>query len=225
MIQDRPSHGVIRVSTVPLARIDVASRRRVDGRKVFVLAVSLAVLFMPAHSDAQPGVPVESVIGNDQANAAGVPFRPASRGNSTGTATLTQQILQSIRHWKEASRVVVDAVTGPATASAPAVRQTQPVLTAPVEMSVEEIIRDVWPDQLEDRAVRIAWRESRFVPTARNSICSGLFQIFWAVHKSWLASDLGITSRDQLYDARTNAEAALALYYRAGGWSPWAATA
>lgn len=217
MIQDRPSHGVIRVSTVPLARIDVAPRRRVDGRKVFVLAVSLAVLLMPAHSDAQPGVPVESVIGNDQANAAGVPFRPASRGNSTGTATLTTQILQSIRHWKEASRVVVDAVTGPATASAPAVRLLPPVPI--VEPTVEEIIRDVWPDELEDRAVRIAWRESRFMPSAHNACCFGIFQVYFSMHRAWLA-DFGVYQPSDLYDPRVNATVALALY-EAAGWSPW----
>ncbi len=78
----------------------------------------------------------------------------------------------------------------------------------------------MWPDELEERALEIAFRESRFVPTARNSCCYGIFQIYWSVHRSWLA-DIGITSDQQLYDPATNARAAYALYQRAGGWGPW----
>jgi LysM repeat protein len=85
--------------------------------------------------------------------------------------------------------------------------------------AVERIIRDVWPDALEGTAVAIAWRESRFEARAQGQCCSGLFQIYYDVHKGWLA-DLGIDSRQDLYDPRTNAEAAFALYRRAG-WSPW----
>jgi hypothetical protein len=89
---------------------------------------------------------------------------------------------------------------------------------------VQQIIRDVWPDELEERALEIAFRESRYVPTAKNSCCYGIFQIYWKVHRSWLA-DLGITDDQQLYDPATNARAALALYERSGGWGPWAQTA
>jgi len=104
-----------------------------------------------------------------------------------------------------------------ATAYAPAVRIDPP---APPPCDVECIIRDVWPDQLEDRALRIAWRESRFVPTARNACCYGLFQIYFTVHRAWLA-DYGVTSPADLYDPRTNATVAYALYQKAG-WAPWA---
>lgn len=86
---------------------------------------------------------------------------------------------------------------------------------------VQQIIRNVWPDDLEDRAREIAHRESRYVPTAKNYCCYGIFQIYWDVHKSWL-DDIGITSAQQLYDPETNARAAYALYQRAGGWGPWA---
>jgi hypothetical protein len=78
----------------------------------------------------------------------------------------------------------------------------------------------VWPDELEERALQIAWRESNYIPTAKNFCCYGVFQIYWSVHKSWL-SGIGITSAEQLYDPTTNARAALALYERAGGWGPW----
>ena len=85
----------------------------------------------------------------------------------------------------------------------------------------QQIIRDVWPDELEDKALEIAWRESNYIPTAYNGwCCYGLFQIYWSVHVSWL-DDYGIYSSTDLFDARKNATAAYALYQRAGGWGPW----
>ncbi|MEY4231036.1 MAG: hypothetical protein RLZZ362_1885, partial [Actinomycetota bacterium] len=89
--------------------------------------------------------------------------------------------------------------------------------TAP---EVEAIIRQVWPDDLEDKAIQIAIRESRLKPTARNWCCSGLFQIYYGVHSKWLAG-IGVSSADQLLDPNVNATAAYALYQRAGSWKPW----
>jgi len=88
---------------------------------------------------------------------------------------------------------------------------------------VERIIREIWPDDLEQRAVDIAYRESRWRPTAQNACCVGLFQIYYDLHSWWLV-DLGIMKRSDLTDARANAQAALALYQRAG-WQPWSTTA
>jgi hypothetical protein len=85
---------------------------------------------------------------------------------------------------------------------------------------VQAIIRAVWPDDLEDKAIEVARRESTFRPTAKNFCCYGIFQIYWEVHRSWLAG-MGITSAEQLYDPTLNARAALALYQRSGGWGPW----
>jgi LysM repeat protein len=124
--------------------------------------------------------------------------------------------------------VAVPATTAPATTAPPttvapttAPTTTAPAPTAPTAPAdIEQIIRDVWPDELEERALEIAWRESNYVPTAKNYCCYGLFQMYWDVHKSWL-SDMGITSSAQLYDPETNARAAYALYQRAGGWGPW----
>lgn len=95
------------------------------------------------------------------------------------------------------------------------------VNSSPAE--VQQIIREVWPDELEEKALQIAFRESRYVPTAKNYCCYGLFQLYWEVHKSWMA-DIGITSADQLFDPATNARAAYAMYQRAGGFSPWSQT-
>ncbi len=85
---------------------------------------------------------------------------------------------------------------------------------------VQAIIRAVWPDELEERALQVAWRESNYIPTAKNFCCYGVFQIYWSVHQGWLA-DMGVTSAEQLYDPTVNARAALVLYQRAGGWGPW----
>ncbi|HYN33789.1 MAG TPA: hypothetical protein VES40_14280 [Ilumatobacteraceae bacterium] len=85
---------------------------------------------------------------------------------------------------------------------------------------VEAVIRSVWPDELEERALEIARRESNYNPRAKNSCCYGVFQVYWSVHRSWL-SGIGVTSADQLYDPATNARAALVLYERSGGWGPW----
>ena len=108
--------------------------------------------------------------------------------------------------------------TAPATA-APAATTTVPLPPAPSRAEAEAIIREVWPDDLEERALEIVHRESRFNANAQNWCCVGLFQIHWNAHKRWL-SGIGITERRQLFDARTNATAAYALYQR-NGWSPW----
>jgi LysM repeat protein len=123
----------------------------------------------------------------------------------------------------------VKATPKPAPAPAPTTTvkptpTTTPAPPAPANSytreQVTQIIREVWPDDLENEAIRIATRESNLIPTVRNYCCFGLFQIYFSVHKRWLA-DLGITSAEMLYDPRVNANAALALYVRAGGWGPW----
>ncbi len=110
------------------------------------------------------------------------------------------------------------------TTAKPATTTTKAPVVVPTRTysraEVEAIIREVWPDELEDKAVAIAKRESNLIPTARNSCCLGLFQIYYSVHKTWLAA-MGITSSSQLFDPRANAYAALVLYNRAGGWGPW----
>ena len=112
------------------------------------------------------------------------------------------------------STTTVLATTAPATTQPPST-------TPPTSDEVQQIIRDVWPDELEQRALEVAWRESGYVPTAHNGwCCYGLFQIYWSVHVSWL-DDYGIYSSADLLDARKNATAAYALYQRAGGWGPW----
>src|SRR5262249_20913702 len=108
------------------------------------------------------------------------------------------------------------ATTGaPTTTTAPA----SPPPNAYSKSAVEAIIRETWPADLADKAVRVASRESNLIPTVRTWCCFGLFQIYFEVNKKTL-SGLGITSAEQLYDPRVNATAAYAMYQRAG-WAPW----
>ncbi len=85
----------------------------------------------------------------------------------------------------------------------------------------EATIRAVWPDDLEEEALRIARRESNLKNNAKNSCCYGLFQINWNAHKSWLAG-IGVTSAGQLLEPTVNTNAAYTLYQRSGSFRPWA---
>ena len=83
----------------------------------------------------------------------------------------------------------------------------------------EAVIREVFPDKLERRALKIAKRESHLNHVAHSWCCLGLFQIYFGANKAFLGT-LGITNASQLLDARTNATAAYAMYQRSG-WAPW----
>jgi len=129
-----------------------------------------------------------------------------------------------------------DGIVGPLTlgslglgslahANPPAAPVSRPPTPAPAARpgvdEVQQIIRDAWPDDVEDWAIRIASRETgrTFDPTARNSCCYGLFQIHFRAHRAWLATQ-GVTDPRQLLDAATNARVAAALYAIAGE-QPW----
>ena len=91
------------------------------------------------------------------------------------------------------------------------------------QREVIEIIREVWPDDLENRAIAIARRESKLNPRVigiPRKCCYGLFQIYYKWHKGWLPK-IGVTRAGQLLDPRKNAEAALEIYNRSNGWGPW----
>ena len=88
---------------------------------------------------------------------------------------------------------------------------------------VIRIIRDEWPDDLEERAIQIAHRESKFNPNAvgiPNRCCFGLFQIYYRWHKGWLP-EVGVSNSSQLLDPRLNARAAYKIFQRNNGWGPW----
>ena len=91
----------------------------------------------------------------------------------------------------------------------------------PTPEQVVAMIREIWPAELAERAIAVAHRESRHRADAYNGwCCYGVFQIYWRVHQSWMAAH-GVTSVNQMYDARTNITMAYQIYQRAGGWGPW----
>ena len=115
------------------------------------------------------------------------------------------------------------AASPPTTSAKPSPKQPT-VPDAPAGRSysageVEQIIRDVWPDDLENQALAIAKRESNLRPTSHNSCCVGLFQIHWIANQRFLNS-IAITSVTMLYDPIINATAAYRMYLR-NGWAPW----
>ena len=88
---------------------------------------------------------------------------------------------------------------------------------------VVDIIREIWPDELEDKAIAIARRESKLQPNVigiPNKCCYGLFQIYYRWHQQWLPK-IGVTRARQLLDPRLNALAAYQIYLRNNGWGPW----
>ena len=88
---------------------------------------------------------------------------------------------------------------------------------------MEQLVRDIWPDELEKDAFYVVYRESRWVPTAKNFCCYGLFQLNWLAHQSWMRG-YGISDPSQLLDAETNIRLAYVVYQRSGSWKPWCTT-
>lgn len=112
----------------------------------------------------------------------------------------------------------------PTTAPPPAPTPTPTTAPKPpaqyTSAQIVALIRQVFPDEQEEQALAVAWRESRHDPRAYNGwCCYGLFQIYFKVNATFLAT-LGITSAEQLYDPVLNTKAAFAMFQRSG-WGPW----
>ncbi len=84
----------------------------------------------------------------------------------------------------------------PTTTTPPTTQPTTPPATVSTD-EVQRLIREIWPDELEERALEIARRESNYKSSVYNGwCCYGVFQIYWTVHRSWL-DDYGITSSNR----------------------------
>ncbi len=88
---------------------------------------------------------------------------------------------------------------------------------------VEAIIREIWPDDIEVRALCIAKREANLRPDLNNWCCYGVFAIYFDYIPSDLKQQFGIDEPSDLWDARTNIALAYQIYLR-GGWDPWSQT-
>jgi len=166
-----------------------------------------------------------SVVSPQQVDAASCPRTYiAKRGDSWWSIaqksnTTINRVLK-LNGTKTTSRILIgDEVCVPGQVTPVATTPTVPKYT---QAEVIQIIRDAWPDDLEDRALFIAHRESKYRPgsISGSKCCYGLFQIYYRWHKSWL-SEVGVTSADQLLDPRLNAAAAYRMYQRNNGWGPW----
>ncbi len=172
-----------------------------------LLALNAATVDTPLYAGRQVCLPAGAHIATTTTAAA----------TTTTAAPTTTAKPTTTTSPKSTTTTAAPATTSPKTTTTTAA----PPKNTYTKAEVEAIIREVWPDDLEDEAVRIATRESNLIPTVRNYCCYGLFQLYWSVHSTWLAQ-MGVTSAAQLYDPRVNATAAYALYQRSGSWAPWA---
>jgi LysM repeat protein len=108
------------------------------------------------------------------------------------------------------------------TVCVPASAQVVPPTQKFTRAEVIQIIRDAWPDELEERALAIVQRESKFQPGAVSGsrCCYGLFQIYYRWHKNWLPT-VGVNSAQDLLNPILNTKAAYRMYQRNNGWGPW----
>ena len=133
--------------------------------------------------------------------------------------------LRSILH-------IGDVICLPAGAKAPVPSTTTPKSSGSANVvsvrrytraELEAIVRDVWPDDLEETAFFVIGRESNWNNLSQNSCCLGIFQLNFNAHKSWM-KNYGVTDRSQLLDPVVNAQLGLVVYNRSGGWGPWCTT-
>ena len=166
-----------------------------------------------------------SVVSPQQVDAAPCPKTyVAKRGDSWWSiaqkSNTTLNRVLKLNGAKTSTKILIGdevCVPGQSTPVAPT-----PAIPKYTQAEVIQIIRDAWPDDLEERALFIAHRESKYRPGAISGTkcCYGLFQIYYRWHKSWLP-EVGVTSANQLLDPRLNAAAAYRMYQRNNGWGPW----
>lgn len=124
------------------------------------------------------------------------------------------------------NRLAVDGIVGPDTRGKLA--NPDEGLGVSCDSAVAQRIRDIWPDQVEDKAIRVARCESGLNPIAvggpnsNGSLDFGVFQFNdGGTLQGYLPGDTTRAKIDNSLHADDNIRAALALY-RDRGWQPWA---
>ena len=188
-------------------------------RHIFLLCALVCALVLTtpsvsvaAASCARPYVAVKNDSWSRIAGKTGVTLSALLKQNKATTKTMilvgATVCLPKGTTWNQPST----KATGLRNLGTPSTRYTRAQAAA--------VIREIFPERLHERALAIAQRESKLNAASWNWCCIGLFQINWWSHRPWLEK-MGITDPEQLLNARTNAEAALALYRRSNGWGPW----
>ena len=88
---------------------------------------------------------------------------------------------------------------------------------------VQALIREIWPDDIEERALKIAYNEAKWRPDLHNWCCYGVFALYYDFVPANLKARYGVDEPSDLYDARTNISIAYEIYLLSG-WDPWAQT-
>ena len=102
----------------------------------------------------------------------------------------------------------------------PAPTPPQPAAPAITGCRWEQAIRDIWPDDSEEWALSIVWRESRCTETAVSPTgCRGLWQLALPMHADLFAAQ-GLDWQTSWSDPVANTRAALFLF-QSSGTSPW----
>lgn len=101
------------------------------------------------------------------------------------------------------------------TTAAPPAQVSAPPNTS---CSTQDLIRAIWPDDVEEWAIGIAWRESRCSNVQNSEGASGQFQLMIPMHSALMAAVCG--SADWA-NPECNIRTALKLY-EGSGKRPWA---
>ena len=110
----------------------------------------------------------------------------------------------------------------PAPAPPPPVEAAAPGRVASTD-EVQALIREIWPDDIEERALQIAYNEAKWRPDLHNWCCYGVFALYFDFVPANLKARYGVDDPSDLYDARTNISIAYEIYLLSG-WDPWAQT-
>lgn len=114
------------------------------------------------------------------------------------------------------------ALTGEARTSTDALSHTRGIPKPPA--ALVKLIRRYFPRDY-DRAVCIAWHESRFARRAYYLGNYGLYQLNRSTwdwrHNARAVPVVGRVDWTRIYDPEVNIRAAAAIYRHAHGWGPW----
>ena len=194
-------------------------RRLVCLAALTVTALPVALAANGAVAEAAPARPAAVACSLKYTVKAGDSWYGIASKVKVTPAALLKANKATTRTWLWPGQVVCLPKGAVVAKPVPAVKLTYPKVTYTAAQTAA-IIRKVWPDNLEAKAIAIAQRESHLNNLAHNWCCYGLFQIYFNASKAWLAS-VGVTNPSQLLDPNVAATVAYKLYLRSG-WAPWA---